>query len=104
VRGCLLGMSRKLVQDNAAAADLIGIWVYSFETWGEAQADRYLDALEQGSGKIAEDPTRGESRHQLRDGYWSKSIEHHVVFYTFNQAEVRIRRVLHEAMDVGRHL
>ena len=97
-------MSRQLVQDKAAEADLIGIWVYSFETWGEAQADRYLDALEHGIREVAEDPTRGESRHQLRDGYWSNSIEHHVVFYTFNEAEARIRRVLHEVMDVGRHL
>ena len=97
-------MPRKLVQDKAAEADLISIWVYSFETWGEAQADRYLDALEHGFREVAEDPARGESRHQLRDGYWSKSIEHHVVFYTFNEAEVRIRRVLHEVMDVGRHL
>lgn len=97
-------MSRELVQDKAAEADLIGIWVHSFETWGEAQADRYLDALELGIGKLAEDPRRGESRHQLRDAYWSRSIEHHVVFYTFNEAEVRIRRVLHEVMDVGRHL
>ncbi len=97
-------MPRELVKDKAAEADLIGIWVYSFEAWGEAQADRYLEALEHGIGKVAEDPTRGESRHELRDGYWSKRLEHHVVFYTFNEAEVRIRRVLHEVMDVRRHL
>ena len=38
------------------------------------------------------------------EGYWSKRLEHHVVFYTFTDAELRIRRVLHEVLDVGRHL
>ena len=41
---------------------------------------------------------------RARKGYWSKRLEHHIVFYTFTDAEVRIRRVLHEVMDVGRHL
>ena len=97
-------MPRELVQDRAAEADLVGIWVYSFETWGEAQADRYLDSLELGIGKLAKEPTTGAERNTLRKGYWCKRLEHHVVFYTFTDREVRIRRVLHEAMDVDRHL
>jgi len=32
-------MPRELVKDRVAEADLIGIWVYSFETWSEAQAE-----------------------------------------------------------------
>jgi toxin ParE1/3/4 len=97
-------MARKLVKDNAAEADLIGLWVYSFENWGEAQADRYLAALENGIRQLGESPRNGKPRDELREGYWSKRLEHHVVFYTFTDAELRIRRVLHEVMDVGRHL
>jgi len=97
-------MPRRLVKDTAAETDLIGIWVYSFKTWGEAQADRYLDALEHGMRKLAADPRAGDQRDALRQGYWSVRIEHHVIFYTVTDAEARIRRVLHEAMDVGRHL
>ena len=97
-------MARKLVKDHAAETDLIGIWIYSFETWSEARADRYLDALEDGIGKLVGDPTNGNPRDELRQGYWSKRLEHHVVFYTFTDAELRIRRVLHEVMDLGRHV
>jgi len=97
-------MPRQLVSDRAAEADLIGIWLYSFDTWGEAQADRYLGALERGIGQLAKDPGRGDRRDALRAGYWSKRLERHVVFYTFTEEEVRIRRVLHEVMDLGRHL
>jgi len=97
-------MSRRLVKDNAAEADLISIWLYSFENWGEAQADRYLDAIETALKKIAKSPDQGESRDWLRQGYWSIRVEHHIAFYTFTDKEVRIRRVLHEVMDAGRHL
>lgn len=97
-------MSRRLVHDRAAQTDLINIWVYSFETWGDVQADHYLDALALGIDSLAEAPERGVRRDTLREGYWSKRIEHHIIFYTFTDEEIRIRRVLHEVMDVGRHL
>ena len=97
-------MNRRLVKDKAAEEDLIGIWVYSCENWGEAQADRYLDAIDTALRKIAKHPTKGENRDWLRQGYWSLHVEHHLVFYTFTDEEIRIRRVLHEVMDVGRHL
>ena len=96
-------MPRELVHDKAAEADLIGIWVYSFKTWGESQADRYLDALELGIGKLVDDPEDGKKRDALRPGYWSKHLEHHLVFYTFTDTELRVRRVLHEVMDPGSH-
>jgi toxin ParE1/3/4 len=97
-------MHRQLVKDNAAVADLIGIWLYSYENWGEAQADEYLDAIETGLMRIALAPEKGNSRIRLREGYWSIRVAHHVVFYTFSNDEVRLRRVLHEVMDPGQHL
>jgi len=97
-------MARNLVKDRAAESDLIGIWVYSFNQWNDAQADRYLSALEIGIQKLVGDPKAGKQRDSLRTGYWSKRIEHHVVFYTFTDNELRIRRVLHEVMDPDLHL
>jgi len=97
-------MARRLVTDHSGETDLIGIWVYTFEQWSEAQADRYLAALQNGINKLAGDPEDGKQRDTLRPGYWSKRIEHHVIFYTFNDTELRIRRVLHEAMDPDLHL
>jgi len=97
-------MPRRLAKDEAAKADLVGIWIYSFDQWGEAQADRYLGALEHGIGKLIDSPENGRLREELRKGYWSVHIEHHVVFYSFTDAELRVRRVLHESMDLGRHI
>ena len=56
------------------------------------------------SGSSSNAPPAGSRRDELREGYRSRRLEHHVVFYTFTDAELRIRRVLHEVMDVGRHL
>ena len=97
-------MARNLVKDHAAETDLIGIWINSFEQWSEAQADRYLSAIENDIQKLVTDPEAGKQRDRLRKGYWSKRIEHHVVFYTFTNNELRIRRVLHEVMDPDIHL
>lgn len=97
-------MPRKLVHDLAARADLIAIWVYSFETWGEAQAERYTTAIERGIELLAGAPENGKDRSALVQGYWSKRLEHHVVFYTFDDHELRVRRVLHGVMDPSLHL
>ncbi len=97
-------MPRTLAKDQAAETDLVGIWVYTFNQWSEAQADRYLSALEDGIQKLVGEPEDGKQRDSLRKGYWSQRIEHHVVFYTFTDNELRIRRVLHEVMDPDIHL
>ncbi|WP_437186715.1 type II toxin-antitoxin system RelE/ParE family toxin [Planctomicrobium sp. SH668] len=95
---------RKLVQDRAAERDLIGIATYTYKTWGSRQTDRYLDLLEEGIRKLSQHPEAGQQRADLLPHYWSVRIEHHIAFYTFNDIEVRIRRVLHEMMDLDRHL
>ena len=97
-------MLRALAKDHAAQSDLIGIWVYTCEYWGETQADRYLDSIEQGIRNLVRSPESGRKRSTLREGYWSKRINRHVVFYTFTDSELRVRRVLHGVMDPELHL
>ena len=97
-------MHSRLLKDRAAESDLVGIWRYSYSQWGEAQADRYLNLLAQAILSIAKAPTKGAQRDEIRAGYWSVRIERHVVFYTITEREVRIRRVLHVAMDPDAHL
>ncbi len=97
-------MRKRLVKEHAAEEDLIGVWLYTFDTWGGAQADKYLDQIAAGIAVIAKDPASGRDRGAVRAGYRSVSVGRHVVFYTFNDHEVRVRRVLHDAMDFETHL
>lgn len=95
---------RRLVISERAEADLRAIWRYSFNNWGEAQADRYFDALEDGMRTCAAEPESGKQRDALRLGYMSLQIRKHVAFYTFGEDEVLIQRVLHCSMDPTRHV
>jgi len=95
---------REVLVSPRARQDLIDIWVYTFENWGEIQADRYLCELEGGLRQLAEAPDGGQARDVIRAGYWSIHLGRHVAFYTFTDSTVKVRRVLHDQMDMDRHL
>lgn len=97
-------MRRTVVISDRAEEDLREIWVYSFHEWGEEQADRYLDQLEDAMQECGAQPERGDRRESVRTGYWSRLVRKHVVFYTFTDDEVLIQRVLHGRMDPVRHV
>ena len=86
-----------------AEADLKNIWLYSFPTWGEAQADRYLEQLEAGIRRLVEHPGLGKRRENIRAGYRSIQIKRHVAYYRMDGQRIEIVRVLHESMDPSNH-
>ena len=87
-----------------AEQDLLDIWLYTFRTWGEVQADRYLDELDLGIRLLAENPNLGSDYSHICDGYRRFSINYHRVFYRFVDESLEIVRVLHESMDIDTHL
>jgi toxin ParE1/3/4 len=95
---------REIVKRPRAREDLKGIWRYSFTEWGEAQADKYLAEIGAGIARLKEHPELGRSREDLRAGYRSLRINHHVVFYVVTPTVVRIVRVLHMRRDPDSHL
>lgn len=97
-------MIRTLLISKRAENDVREIWRWSFEQFGEAQADRYLDELDSGIKACGSDPEDGKQRDNVRPGYWSRLVRKHVVFYTFSDDEVLIQRVLHSSMDPPRHI
>lgn len=97
-------MKRRLVVSKRARSDLIEIWLYSFENWGAAQADRYLDELDAGMRDCGAVPERGRRRDEVRPGYWSILVRRHVAFYTVTAETVLIQRVLHGSMDPDLHI
>ncbi len=93
---------RALTISERAEADLREIWRWSYEQFGENQADRYLDQLDDGLQNCGSEPEGGRQRDAIRPGYWSQLVRKHAVFYTFTDDEVRIQRVLHGSMDPSR--
>ncbi len=97
-------MTRRLLVSHRAEADLVAIWRWTRETFGESQADGYLDELEAGMKECARRPKHGKDRSNLRAGYRSRLVGSHIVFYTFTADEVLIQRVLHGGMDFDSRL
>ena len=87
-----------------AESDLKSIWLYSFDQWGEAQADRYFDALIHAIDGLVDHPKLGKPADKARVGYRSLRVRHHVVYYKQYDNWIEIVRILHEDMVPGNYL
>lgn len=94
----------KLHKQASAEQDLKNIWLYTYETWGEAQADQYFNELDNGLKTLSQNPDIGKNRGSIRKGYRSFQINRHMVFYKVASFTIQIVRVLHVRMDPERHL
>lgn len=86
-----------------ARQDLVGIWLYTYETWGEEQADCYIYDLDNGFRTIASNPEKGRPCDDIREGYRKHSIGKHIIFYRLGKKGIEIVRILHQRMDTERH-
>jgi toxin ParE1/3/4 len=99
-----MSASRKIYRlSPKAEADLEEIWLYTFNNWSLEQADRYHDSLVEAFENLANGNVSGRSV-DVRDGYFKYLVGSHVIFYRFAESGLIVVRVLHQRMDVGRHL
>jgi toxin ParE1/3/4 len=94
----------EIVKRPRAKKDLKGIWLYTFNEWGEAQADKYLSQIETGLARLKYNPKLGRPREDLRAGYRSLRVNEHIIYYVVTPSSIRVIRVLHAQMDPERHL
>jgi len=86
-----------------AAADLESIYEFTRERWSEKQADKYYGELVSGFDDLASGKRMGRYA-ELGEGVLKLPLGSHVVFYKVGESSIDIIRVLHQAMDVSRHL
>jgi toxin ParE1/3/4 len=82
-----------------AEKDLIDIWVFTYNQWGEAKADSYLDELEESFNLIAENPYIGTANNDIRKGYRQYHANRHIIFYVINNETINIIRVLYDQVN-----
>lgn len=87
----------------AAAADIDAIWDYTVSEWGADQADRYTDDIRDICTSLALGEKRGRTV-DVRDGYLKHAVGKHFVFFRLADGGIEVIRILHQSMDVGRHL
>lgn len=88
----------------AARADLDDIWDYTHTTWGPAQAETYLRAIDAACVGVAAGTTASQSAAHIREGYRRAYTGQHVLFYRQSDGQTVIVRILHQRMDVDTHL
>ncbi len=88
----------------AADADLVHIWNYTAKTWGQNQAKEYLKRLERCFIDVAKNPKKGRPRNEILPDLFSYQEGKHVIFFKKRPTQIFILRVLHERMDIPRHL
>ena len=87
-----------------ADADIVDCYLYGFETFGAAQAERYESGLRRAIEIIAENPHLAAERPEYTPPVRIHHHGKHYVVYVVADDHVLIVRVLRDAMDLTRHL
>jgi toxin ParE1/3/4 len=87
-----------------ADRDLDDIYAYSVATFGEKRADDYLLSLRDCFLRLAEMPGIARKIDHVRLGYFQFEHASHVIFFIRIPGGIRIMRVLHQRMDIKRHI
>lgn len=87
-----------------AQRDLDGIFDYTVEQWGLPQALRYTDLIEAACAKLAEAPLQSQDCAVIRSGYRRRNVEQHAIYFRVTCYGIAVIRILHQRMDVARHL
>ena len=95
---------REIRLSAAAKADLIDIWTETARTWGAAQADGYLDAIDGALTHLIDNPLLGPDCSDILAGTRRLVTGRHLVFYEITGEAIFVIRVLHQSMEVSRHL
>jgi len=95
-------MLRLHISDRARD-DLDGIWRHSLEQWAQARADEYYLAIRDKLKLIVAQPEIGVAV-DVRPNCRKILSGSHYVYYRTVPGGLEILRILHQSMDVRRHL
>ncbi len=91
---------------NKAVEDLTSIWNYTFKTWSERQADEYYKMLISACRKTLT-PSFLPARlyNEIAPDLYGIKSGHHLIFFKhIADGDVLVVRILHERMDIKRHI
>jgi len=96
---------RRALLSPAAQADLDAIWNYTATQWGTGQAADYVRDIRDACAALARGERLSRPADEIRAGYRRCLVGAHVLFFRVTPAgDIEIVRILHQRMDVNRHL
>jgi len=88
-----------------AVQDITTIWNYTYDKWSENQANNYYKEIIQHCNTIAKNPTLGRNYFGVLETLKGSKVNRHIIFYRILETkEIEIERILHERMDLKKHL
>lgn len=87
-----------------AETDIIDTYLYGFETFGAAQAERYELALRRTIDIIADNPRIAAERPEYDPPVRIHHHARHYIVYLVREDHILVVRVLRDEMDLARHL
>jgi toxin ParE1/3/4 len=88
----------------AAQRDLEDIFDHTAAEWGASQAFHYIDRIEAACVAVADAPLTAAACDHIRPGYRRRTVQRHVIYFRPEPYGAAIIRILHDRMDVERHL
>ena len=88
-----------------ARQDLDSIWTFSRDRWGMEQAETYLRLIAGALESLAQGTIVGRDAGAVKAGYLRHAVGSHVVFFRVTGTDaLEGVRILHQRMDLPRHL
>ncbi len=89
---------------SKAENDLIEIYVYGFQKFGERQAEKYFSELEDCFQVLNTSPLICRERIEFTPPVRIHHHGRHLVIYVIQENQILIVRILHDSMDIQQHL
>ena len=94
-----------IIRTKLAEDDIKGIYLYSYGEFGEEQAEKYYNELEERFQQILDQTAHSQDYSHIDSGLRRVNYERHAIYYELGaEGEIMIIRVLHQQMDEVRHL
>ncbi|WP_281990561.1 type II toxin-antitoxin system RelE/ParE family toxin [Aquimarina aggregata] len=97
-------MAKKYVLSPYADNDIEDIFDYGLLQFGYSQAVNYVEGFEEFFNMLANNPTIGKNRDEIKKGLVSFPYGSHIIFYRAFDTHIRIVRVLYGGRDLLKFL
>lgn len=97
-------IARRLIWAPLARRDLDSLWFYLAEVASPEVANNVYRDIMRVANLVRERPLLGRPRDEIKPGYRSIRATPFLVYYRFDDIEVRIVRILHERRSVRKAL
>lgn len=87
-----------------AIKDIDDIWVFTSELWSKQQANKYYKEIFEVINEICKNSEIGKLIDDIKRGHRIINLKSHMIIYKIKREIIYIDRILHQKMDIEKHL